>query len=339
MSLFKGALFKGVRLEAQALEELREGLSIGGEHNLQAPAKVNLRLKVLGRRADGYHLLSMLNVSTSLADELCVTLSTHISHPSSIYVRCEPSAAIPGNPSDNSVALAWSVFWSEFSEAGAPCGASVLIVKRIPVGGGLGGGSSDAAAMLRFLVETFGARLRQLLGITPPEFDARVMKIALAIGADVPYAYRAGICWVTGIGEQVKHLSALSPWPGAVLITVPPVSVPTVDFYRFFRQQHPLLLETTDQVMGRISAGSVPIGLTDLLTNDFESDVAVFRPEVAEALRLTREYYPETTVLTGSGSAIVSLVPTQLEPSVITFESAMESRGMRVHRVQMLKGH
>ncbi len=330
-------LVEGRRVGAQALCELKEGLRIGIEYILAAPAKVNLRLKVLGRRADGYHLLSMLNASTSLADEVRVTLSPVSDAPFDVSVISEPAAAVPGNALDNSVARAWSSFWGEFSEDGAPCGVSVVIIKRIPVGGGLGGGSSDAAAMLRFLAQTCADRLCQLLSITAAEFDKRMMKTALAIGADVPYSYRGGLCWVTGIGEQVTPLPDIAAWPGDVLITVPPVSVPTGDFYRFFRQLHPQLPETSDPVMERISEGGVPISHSELLANDFESDVVVFRPGVAEALRLARKYYPHTTSLTGSGSAIFSLVPEQLVSSVSAFIADMAARGVLVHRAKMLQ--
>jgi 4-diphosphocytidyl-2-C-methyl-D-erythritol kinase len=326
------SLVNSKRVGPQALLELNQGVSFGNERLMIAPAKVNVRLKVLGRRADGYHILSMLNVSTSLTDEVRVTLRAD----SGFEVRSEPAAAIPGAVSDNSVVRAWGGFWSEFSDAGAPCGVSVVIIKRISVGGGLGGGSSDAAAMLRFLVETFGAGVCRLLGLSDAELDMRMMQVALEIGADVPYAYRAGICWVTGIGEQVTRLPAIAPWSGEVLITMPPTSVPTIDFYRFLREHRPVVTETTDPVMERIARGDASLSFTDLLGNDFEPTVATFRPQVGEALRLVREHYPDTTSLTGSGAAIVSLVPAEQAGSVSAFQRAMEARGMIVHRARML---
>jgi 4-diphosphocytidyl-2-C-methyl-D-erythritol kinase len=323
---------EGKRVGSKALLELTEGLSLGLERVLSAPAKVNLRLKVIGRRPDGYHLLSMLNVSTSLADEVCVALTRD----RSVALRIEPTMAIPGDVRDNSVIRAWSSFWDEFSEDGAPCGVSVAIRKRIPVGGGLGGGSSDAAAMLRFLAETCGVNLCRFLGLDGTELDKRMMKVALTIGADVPYAYRAGICWVTGIGEQVARLPAISPWPGEVLITMPPAAVPTVEFYRFFREQQPVLRDTTDAMMEGLADGGAPVSCVGLLGNDFEPAVAAFRPVVGAALRLAREHYPETTSLTGSGAAIFSLVTPEQASSVPTFCGAMEAQGMVVHRTRML---
>jgi 4-diphosphocytidyl-2-C-methyl-D-erythritol kinase len=326
------SLVKGKRVGATALLELFNSVSIGSDYTLAAPAKVNLRLKVLGRRPDGYHLLSMLNVLISLADEVRVRLTPK----PGFDLRAEPNTAIPGTVLDNSVAQAWSGFWSEFSEAGAPCGASVVVIKRIPIGAGLGGGSSDAAAMLRFLAETFGATVCRLLGLTESEFDTRIMKVALAVGADVPYAYRAGICWVTGIGEQITQLATLAPWAGDVLITMPRVSVPTVEFYRFFREKYPALTETTDLVMERIACGDATCSLVDLIGNDFESAVAAFRPEIDHALSLVRQHYPETTSLTGSGSAIFSLVTPEQAPSLPVFRSSMEAAGFRVFVARMV---
>jgi 4-diphosphocytidyl-2C-methyl-D-erythritol kinase len=190
--------------------------------------------------------------------------------------------------------------------------------------------------MLRFLAKTFGAALCRLLGVTESEFDTRMMKVALEIGADIPYAYRAGICWVTGIGEQVIHVPTVAPWPGEVLITMPPVSVPTVDFYRFFREQNPVITETTDPVMERIARGDEPLSCAELLANDFEATVAKFRPEVGEALRLAREYYPNTTSVTGSGAAIISLVPPEQRGLVPAFQRDLEAHGMTAHPARML---
>ncbi len=298
-----------------------------------APAKLNLRLKLLGRRHDGYHLLSMLNVSTSLSDELRITLGDT----PGVVVSVQPPESIPGPHSDNLVVRAWDEFWREFSSDGPPCGALVVISKKIPIGGGLGGGSSDAAAMLRFLVANFGGSLGSLLGLSKTEVDSRVLRVALRLGADVPYAYHGGICWVTGIGGDVLPLGSLTPWPEEVLITMPPVSVPTVDFYRFLRERLPEIVETRDVLMERLVGGQTGSGVSQLIENDFEEHVVAFRPEVGEVLRLARQYYPETTALTGSGAAIFSLVPSHEAASIRGVERSMEEAGAIVYRARVLK--
>ena len=115
---------------------------------MAAPAKVNLRLKVLGRRPDGYHLLSMLNCSTSLSDT--VRISFHRDEVCSVEIS--PHAAIPANSGENLVSKAWRYFWREFEISEPGFGFRCEIEKRIPIGGGLGGGSSDAGAMFASFV-------------------------------------------------------------------------------------------------------------------------------------------------------------------------------------------
>ena len=321
------------RISIGAFAGCIEGLIPFDERVFVAPAKVNLRLKVLGRRPDGYHLLSMLNVSTSLSDELRVSLQST----PGCELQIRPETVLTGPATDNLVARAWHEFWAEFSSDGPPCGVRVVLLKKIPIGGGLGGGSSDAGAMLRFLVKTFGTHVCELCQISSEDREARVMHVALRIGADVPYAYRGGLCWVTGIGESVTLLKHVKPWLGEVLITVPPVSVPTVDFYRFFREQHPILPELRDRSMESVVSDSSDVVLSDLLENDFEADVVAFRPAVGEALRIAREYFPKTTSLTGSGAAIFSLVPPAGVGSDTTaFERRAEEAGMTVYRTRMV---
>lgn len=301
-------------------------------HLVVAPAKVNLRLKLLGRRPDGYHLLSMLNISTSLSDELRILLSDA----PGVSLAVNPPAVALGPQSDNLVVRAWDEFWREFSIDGPPSGVSVEITKRIPVGGGLGGGSSDAAAMLRFLVRTFGEHVGALLDLSKAELEARLMQVALRVGADVPYAYRGGMCWVTGIGERVFPLSSIVPWPGEVLIAVPSVSVPTIEFYGFLRERLPEVAVARDLLMEQLVSGESTMPLARLIENDFERHVVAFRPEVGEVLGLARQCYPETTALTGSGAAVFSLAQAHDGASIARFEQRMAEAGMAVYRARVV---
>jgi 4-diphosphocytidyl-2-C-methyl-D-erythritol kinase len=191
--------------------------------------------------------------------------------------------------------------------------------------------------MLRFLVSIFGMRLGELLDLSKAELEARVMQVALRLGADVPYAYHGGLCWVTGIGERVLPLASLVPWSGEVLITVPPVSVPTIEFYRFLREQLPEVAAIRDSPMERLVSGESKSALADLIENDFERYVVALSPKVGEALALARQYYPKTTAVTGSGAAIFSLVPVGEGESVAPFERLMVGAGMAVHRARVLE--
>lgn len=297
---------------------------------LTAPAKINIRLKVTGRRHDGYHYLSMLNTSCSLCDDLLV--SRRDERGIAVSVDLPSLATMPA--AHNLVAKVYVRFWEEFGCSGNGPGFAVSIVKRIPVGGGLGGGSSDAGAFLRFLVSLFGETLTRALSITDQEFDARVMTVALACGADVPYAYRGGVAWVTGIGEVVTRLPISQLWEGPALVSVPSRPVPTAEFYRFFRDLHPTIPSRTDLLLEDYSQRPDGFELGSLVENDFEEAACQLVPEVGEGLALAREFFPMTT-MTGSGSAIVSLVPSGSEARIVEYRHRAGLCGMVVYQVSL----
>ncbi|MEY4700657.1 MAG: 4-diphosphocytidyl-2-C-methyl-D-erythritol kinase, partial [Pseudomonadota bacterium] len=296
----------------------------------RAPAKINIRLKVTGRRHDGYHYLSMLNTPCSLCDELVVSLRDE--RGISVSVDLPSLATMP--VADNLVAKVYTRFFEEFGCVGDGPGFAVSIVKRIPVGGGLGGGSSDAGAFLRFLVSLFGEAITQTAGVTEREFDARIMTVALACGADVPYAYRGGVAWVTGIGETVTSLPISRLWEGPVLVSVPPRPVPTAEFYRFFRDRHPSIEPRPDLIMEEYSRGSRELDLGSLMENDFEEVACQLVPEVGEGLALAREFFP-MTAMTGSGSAIVSLVQSGSEARIDEYQRRAAPCGTVISQVSL----
>lgn len=170
----------------------------GGARRLVAPAKLTVSLRVLGRRADGYHELESEMVTLDLCDLLVVDPDGH-----GVEVVAAPGtrAGSLGGGADNLVARA-------LGAAGRRAG--VRLEKRIPVGGGLGGGSADAAAVLRWA------------GVTDPAVAAR-------LGADVPFCLAGGRALVGGLGEQVRPL----PFEArSFVLLVPPFSVDTAAVYR-----------------------------------------------------------------------------------------------------------
>jgi 4-diphosphocytidyl-2-C-methyl-D-erythritol kinase len=235
---------------------------------------------------------------------------------------------------DNLVAKVYRRFWDEFGLENDGPGFEVSIAKRIPVGGGLGGGSSDAGAFLRFLVSLFGEAIMQGLSLSMQAFDARVMSVALACGADVPYAYRGGVAWVTGVGEVVKSLAISRLWEGPVLLSVPSRPVPTAEFYKFFRARHPTIESCSDVVLERYAREPHGFELGALMANDFEEVACQLVPEVGEGLALAREFFPLTT-MTGSGSAIVSLVESAAGARVQEYQRVAARRHMVVHQVSL----
>ncbi|MFN2463284.1 MAG: 4-(cytidine 5'-diphospho)-2-C-methyl-D-erythritol kinase [Candidatus Dormibacteria bacterium] len=166
--------------------------------SLPAPAKVNLGLEVVGRRPDGLHELVSLMVNVDLADTVALV-------PGGGLEVSGPYA--PAEPMDPATELASRAVAALEAEAGRALGLGVALEKRIPVGAGLGGGSADAAAVLR-AAASMGVELA----------PARARELALTLGADVPFQLHGGAALVRGVGEQLEEL----PVPEAYIAMVFP---------------------------------------------------------------------------------------------------------------------
>ena len=176
-----------------------------------ARAKVNLWLQVVGRRSDGYHLLDSLVAFADLADSLQVAPSDRLS----LAVDGPASAALDGE-GDNLVLKAARLL---AEHSGVTSGASLRLTKRIPVAAGLGGGSADAAATLRALVELWRLKL--------PE--PQLFGLAARLGADVPMCLVGRTALASGIGEK---LAPAPPLPTCGLLLVNPgKALPTADVF------------------------------------------------------------------------------------------------------------
>ncbi len=177
-----------------------------------APAKVNLYLHVLGRRADGYHDLDSLVVFADVGDHLAVSMDDRLG-----FAVDGPFAAAVPDDDDNLVMQAARAL---AAAAGVPARARIVLTKRLPVAAGVGGGSADAAATLRVLARLWDVRA-----------DAGDLeRIALALGADVPVCLRDGPTWLGGVGDALAPAPALPPaW---LLLVNPGVAVPTPTVFR-----------------------------------------------------------------------------------------------------------
>ena len=201
---------------------------------LLAPAKVNLTFEVLGRRADGYHEVRTVLQSLSLADELTFEESGGLS------LTVEPEGAAPVE--ENLVLAAARLLQRE---SGLSTGAAVHLTKRIPMAGGLGGGSSDAATAL--------LGLRRLWGLG---LDADALRqLAAQLGSDVPFFVSGGTALGQGRGEQLTPL----PTPqGEAVVAVPGASRPrdkTAQMYGLLRPEHYTDGSATAEVERRLRAG------------------------------------------------------------------------------------
>jgi 4-diphosphocytidyl-2-C-methyl-D-erythritol kinase len=257
----------------------------------RAPAKVNLTLRVLGRRRDGYHEIESLVVFAAVGDALAFTPGKTLG----LSVR-GPTARAAGADADNLVLRAARAL-AERTES-LRVGRFVLS-KRLPVAAGLGGGSSDAAAALRLL-----ARHNHLAGDDP-----RLLEAARAIGADVPVCLDPQPRLMRGIGEILSPPWRLPPLP-ALLIN-PRLSVPTKDV---FAKLAAAPLGQRMSSMGEEWGGSRD-ELIELLAchgNDLEAPAIALHPTIAQALAALRAR-PGCRLarMSGSGATCFALFDTQ----------------------------
>jgi 4-diphosphocytidyl-2-C-methyl-D-erythritol kinase len=178
---------------------------------ISAWAKLNLHLQVIGRRPDGFHELRTVFQTVSLGDDLVATPASD----GQLNLVVEPGGSVDSGPG-NLVLRAARRLWDD---VGSRPGASLILTKRIPVGGGLGGGSSDAAAALVLLSELWG------LDRTP----ADLFRLGAELGSDVPFFLVGGTALGVGRGEEVWSI----PDPGieAIVVCAPDTSVSTPEVF------------------------------------------------------------------------------------------------------------
>lgn len=256
----------------------------GTSLSLPARAKLNLVLRIVGRRADGYHLLETLFHTLALHDDLTVALAAD----GIALDVCadDPALAVPSGP-DNLVVRALRAFADEVGYRG---GFRAELRKRIPHGGGLGGGSSDAAAALRLA--------NMLLG--SPCDEAALARLAVRLGADVPFFLRGGSQWGRGIGDELTPTEQPHRW---FVLIVPPFGCPTVDVYKSHAAHW-----KQDSMAATVPRITVPDtgdpAVRNAFHNDLESAAERVRPELAELRRRVVELGCRTVRMTGSGSTL-----------------------------------
>jgi len=256
-----------------------------------APAKINLGLRVLNRRSDGYHELRTVFQTISLADQLTIHYDPR--GDGEVLLDCDvPSLAT----SDN---LAVRAAQSLLRAGGWPGNVAIDLKKRIPVGAGLGGGSSDAAALL--------LALRRML--KPRPHLALLAEVAAGLGSDVPFFLQGGRAVGLGRGEEVYPL-ADQPRRRLVLVA-PEIFVSTAEAYRSLRKSRARLTAAERQLIingfqvnivaseesGTLDPAKLPI-------NDFESVVFQQFPALKEWKNRLLEAGASVAMMSGSGSAV-----------------------------------
>jgi 4-diphosphocytidyl-2-C-methyl-D-erythritol kinase len=254
-----------------------------GMLTLRAPAKINLTLEVLARRDDGYHGIRSVMVPLELADDLTIEPSEHF------IFECDR------NELQNERNLAVSAVRA----LGEPP-VHVRLSKRIPVEAGLGGGSSDAAAILRAAMN----------GAFGPDTHRDWLRIARSLGSDVPFFLAGTAALVEGTGERITPAGAIPRWHA--LIVKPPAAVSTAAAYaaldRIDRPQRPrndsVSLAVLESLQ-RADFAAVERGMQ----NDFHDVIASQTPAVAGAIAALRHARATNALLAGSGSCVFTVAP------------------------------
>ena len=260
-----------------------------------APAKVNLFLRIVGRRADGYHLLDSLMAPVSLYDEIEITTGRTGGTEQHIWVTCDD----PTIPTDQSN-LAYRAASLLCQEAGIGVHITIALQKNIPAGAGLGGGSSDAAAVLKALNQELSLGLNTV----------HLCRLAAQLGADVPFFVPCEVARVGGIGEV---LTPLPPPPQRwLVIVVPAFSVSTPWAYQRFDE---LQLDSVG-LKSREIDWTPPVGAkqwpdTALLVNDLEQAVLPEYPLLADRKKQLSVLGAEVALMSGSGSAVFGVFAKQ----------------------------
>jgi 4-diphosphocytidyl-2-C-methyl-D-erythritol kinase len=233
-----------------------------------APAKLNLSLKVLGRRADGYHLLETVFRFIDYADTIEIAVRDD--------GRIVLDNPIPGVEPEQDLTVRAARLLRQ--ESGSPLGANLRVTKRIPMGGGLGGGSSDAATVLLALNCLWGCGISR----------KRLMELSLSLGADVPVFVFGDNAFATGVGEELTPLEVPDAW---YVVLHPKVHVPTAKIFSsplLTRDSKPSIMRTLETTQQR--------------RNDLQNVVCQLYPQVNEALKALNAF--GNAMMTGSGSCV-----------------------------------
>lgn len=251
-----------------------------------APAKLNPFLRVIGARPDGYHDLETVMLPVTLADGIQVRRAEGLS----LTVTGERAEAVPAGEENLAVVAAGAL--REACDADA--GAHVLLMKRIPVAAGLGGGSADAAAVLRALNDLWGCGLD----------GAALAQVAARVGSDVPALVHRGPVVARGRGERVEPTEAVRTW---WVLVVPEFGIRAGEAYGWW-DQHPGGESPEGGPFLRALATGDLETMAALLWNDLEGPVSRRRPEVAEAKQTLLRAGALGAIMSGSGPAVAGLV-------------------------------
>ncbi|MEE8400357.1 MAG: 4-(cytidine 5'-diphospho)-2-C-methyl-D-erythritol kinase [Desulfobacterales bacterium] len=252
------------------------------EMTLLSPAKINLFLQVTGKRPDGYHDLVSLMCPVSLYDEISLTFERPTT-----TVTC----SIPELPRDRRN-LAYQAAERFFKAMDTAAGVDIVIEKRIPVAAGLGGGSSNAAAVLLGLNRHYDT----------PFSEAHLMKMGLSIGADVPFFIYGRPAIATGIGEQIEPYHGLTT-PSPVVLVFPGFGVSTEMVYNNLT----LGLTNCEETITCTCLKQQDFNAEDHLYNDLESVTVSKYPAILSVKEVLLRHGAKGALMSGSGPTVFGI--------------------------------
>jgi 4-diphosphocytidyl-2-C-methyl-D-erythritol kinase len=232
-----------------------------------APAKINLFLHIIGRRPDGYHLLQTAFQFLDHGDALRFT-----PRDDGVIRLLTP---LPGVPEHQDLTVRAAALLQR--HAGGSPGVDIAVEKRLPMGAGLGGGSSDAATTL--------VALNRLWGVDFPE--GRLAELGLQLGADVPVFVHGRAAWAEGVGERLTPIDLPEPW---YVVVIPPCHVATAEIF------------TAPELTRNVPPLTIPAFLSGAGSNVCEAVVCRRYPEVGRALAWLGAYTQAR--MSGTGSAV-----------------------------------
>jgi len=275
---------------------------------VQAYAKINLTLDVLGRRDDGYHALATVMQTIDLHD----TIYLRAADDDDVQITCTLPAL---NNSENLAVRAAQLLRQRL---GLTQGVMIEVHKRIPVAGGLGGGSSDAAAVLLAL-----KRWWQL-----PLLPSDLLDLAASLGSDVPFFLTGGLALCEGRGERITSL--VPYWPGAMnwlLLLKPAISISTAAIFRSLPTRDYTDGRHSQAVCSALHAGKMPEA--EDLHNSLERSVLEAYPEVAQARDDLLEAGASLVRLSGSGPTLFA--PFAEHAGATRVQGQLQGKGYEVY--------
>ncbi|MBM4264536.1 MAG: 4-(cytidine 5'-diphospho)-2-C-methyl-D-erythritol kinase [Deltaproteobacteria bacterium] len=282
---------------------------------IRAPAKINLSLRVVGKRADGYHLLDTIMLPVSLFDEIEIKKRAAKDGRPQIRLSCAPRTV----PEDESN-LAFKAARLILAQSGAPGALDIHITKRIPVGAGLGGGSTDAAATLVGINRLFKLGFSQ----------RRLEKLGTRLGADVAFFINAKPARARGIGDRLTPINKVPClW---LVIVYPKFAVSTAWVYGNLDVKK--LTKSASKISIRTLLGNTN-GINELLVNDLEAVTIGRHPKIESLKRKLTQAGASGTLMSGSGSSVFGIFNSR-QKATKAFDRLRRESGLEAFLVRTL---